>query len=861
MDTKSDSDDESSDAEILQGLMRDENARNSASDGTARNPLDDDFPAIKDDDDNEEASDIAITAPPAAAPDKDITEATPAITTPPSNSGGSRKRGAVATAARATSSSKKKKAAAAQCRKGARAKVTRSHFFHTLEHQEQVDKLHGHGNSRNFFGRILCGSEKQGHTIRFDDLPAGYQDVLIRRRTLTTVLEDGEEEKEHDHMNQLAEELTEIPPPSTTKEAPPKDSTNKFCALDNETMSTTNHFGLKWGNGDEEVINWKILADDEHVTEDPLSMPDSVECVSPVTDVELGDVTDLNELFFDKFFPSVVGHGEIIDEFHADPRSPFCTAVQNDSITFHDADHDDPDWKVKQACTLMVAAASEIENGAENLWKCGPSVGQHDYPDFGQCTPTNHFKTFQSAAPHCWCEKKHWHVDKRDRSWDACRPCLEKMNSRRAKLLTTVLLMLDESMTGWRPNTSKLGGLPNHTCKPRKPVPLRTMFRNGVECISGMLACQDVVQNPEQQGGKAFHGETSSLPGSPLITAHTAEVLRQVDGAKVPEGGWVGGDAWFGSMMSAVETCGLKKVHSTFIIKNNQAFCLMRPLHAVLIARFGSRPAGHWVVFQTAMADVKVFALAHAWSQRGVSCFLSTCGKTTPHESKCMSHYEDDFGNVVHKAINGPAICPHFLCECIPLTDEHNKQRQNLLNLERCWCTKDPWMRLLTTTPGMCVVDMHRWCRNRKHDENREQNIASELLAIRKFSNRLCVGLKKKGTIGRGSARQVQRMAVPTRPGDRPSYPLQRITRNGTATRDPTEKQMKKENRSVGSAHRANCFICCKCLKRNGTVECRLTTWQCKTCQMPLCKQSRISPETGRTDTCAAMHHQSADHI
>jgi hypothetical protein len=78
----------------------------------------------------------------------------------------------------------------------------------------------------------------------------------------------------------------------------------------------------------------------------------------------------------------------------------------------------------------MIAAASEIENGVENLWKHGPSGGRHDYPDFGKyIMPINHFKVFQAAAPYCWCEKKHWYVEKRDRSWDIFGPCLQQMNS------------------------------------------------------------------------------------------------------------------------------------------------------------------------------------------------------------------------------------------------------------------------------------------------------------------------------------------------------------------------------------------------------------------------------------------------
>ena len=55
----------------------------------------------------------------------------------------------------------------------------------------------------------------------------------------------------------------------------------------------------------------------------------------------------------------------------------------------------------------------------------------------------------------------------------------------------------------------------------------------------------------------------------------------------------------------------------------------MQPLHAVLKARFGTHPAGHWVVFQTTIMDAKVFALAltlaYAWSQWGISMWSNSC--------------------------------------------------------------------------------------------------------------------------------------------------------------------------------------------------------------------------------------------
>jgi hypothetical protein len=405
-----------SDSLVLADLILDEKARRP---GVS---LDDDHD--QDEAPDGEIDDTIAPDPPAAAVEEYIAEATP----PTSTSGRSSKKRVVATTSRSSAQKeRKKKKVSAQCRKGARVKVKRSLLYHVLLHEDQREKLKGYGNSRNFYGEILSGSGKTGYQIRFDDLPADHQDVFIKRRNLLTVLEEGEEEKHHDHVNQLAEELAEIPQPTTRKEEPAKDSTNKFCALEKELISTTNQFGLKWGRGDDDVINWRILADNEHITEDPLHIPDSVEYTSPAGHIELSDVTDLNALFFEEFFPDVVGHAKLIDEFHEDPRSPYFTTVHNDRIKFHDAEADDPDWKVKQAYTLMIAAASEIENGVDNLWKHGPSGGRHDYPDFGQYMAINHFKAFQAAAPYCWCDKKHWYVDKRDRSWEIFRPCLDKI--------------------------------------------------------------------------------------------------------------------------------------------------------------------------------------------------------------------------------------------------------------------------------------------------------------------------------------------------------------------------------------------------------------------------------------------------
>jgi len=98
--------------------------------------------------------------------------------------------------------------------------------------------------------------------------------------------------------------------------------------------------------------------------------------------------------------------------------------------------------------------------------------------------------------------------------------------------------------------------------------------------------------------------EKSQLPNGAFVPAHTAEVLRQVEGAGVSKGDWVGGGSWFGSVLSAVEVKVRFDIHSTWVIKQNHDFFPTVAIHSVLSAWHGNRPAGHWVVFQTTIAVV-----------------------------------------------------------------------------------------------------------------------------------------------------------------------------------------------------------------------------------------------------------------
>jgi hypothetical protein len=78
-----------------------------------------------------------------------------------------------------------------------------------------------------------------------------------------------------------------------------------------------------------------------------------------------------------------VGHAKIIDKYLSNPSATYHDTVCKDKILFLDEHAEDPNWKVKQCYLLIIAAVTEIVVGVDNLWKSGPSIGCHNYPDFG----------------------------------------------------------------------------------------------------------------------------------------------------------------------------------------------------------------------------------------------------------------------------------------------------------------------------------------------------------------------------------------------------------------------------------------------------------------------------------------------
>ena len=152
-----------------------------------------------------------------------------------------------------------------------------------------------------------------------------------------------------------------------------KQSQLDFLALPEDDRKTIDSYMMKYDK-DDNATHWKTFQDTEYLTE----AEDNMQYLDgPTIQRNIGfGSKELADILFDEFFPSVVGHAVLIDEYSNDQRSAYYTTVQNNKIKFHDpSNKDDPDWIVKQCYLLLLAAAWGGDTGIDNLWKKGCSGG------------------------------------------------------------------------------------------------------------------------------------------------------------------------------------------------------------------------------------------------------------------------------------------------------------------------------------------------------------------------------------------------------------------------------------------------------------------------------------------------------
>ena len=77
--------------------------------------------------------------------------------------------------------------------------------------------------------------------------------------------------------------------------------------------------------------------------------------------------------------------------------------------------------------------------------------------------------------------------------WWAFSSAVDDFNQIRNNIITSSCTkVLDETMSAWRPRTSKNGGLPNISYIERKPEPLGTEFKTSCCPVTGVMTRMEI---------------------------------------------------------------------------------------------------------------------------------------------------------------------------------------------------------------------------------------------------------------------------------------------------------------------------------------------------------------------------------
>ena len=387
-------------------------------------------------------------------------------------------------------------------------------------------------------------------------------------------------------------------------------------------------------------------------------------------------------------------------------------------------------------CIALLLGAAEYDQQGNKLFRCEVEDEDDDdilcsfvpTPDFGRFMPYHRFKDFRRFLPTIWCSDER---ESRDVWWRFCE-AIDTMNQiRSSKLQVAKWLVVDESMSAWRPRTTALGGLPNISFISRKPEPLGTEFKVTACPITGCLSSLEIQRGKDGTNDLEYNNETGKTAGVMLrLLKLTSRVqTSSVQGVK--------GDAWFGSVRNAL---ALKSKGYECILQIKQNHWLF-PKQFVESA-LKDAPGGVQIVLKTRYRNQTLIALGYRYSRKTTLLFVMTdkAGTTKTGDPYKMK-YTDIYGNLCERAVDRPDVISNYFADS-NIIDTHNHLRQSVLGLEKRWLCKDAYFRLTTTLIGMTLTDTFLLAKHHKLIDSKK-SCEEKRMGVRRFAGIVATQLLK----------------------------------------------------------------------------------------------------------------------
>ena len=383
--------------------------------------------------------------------------------------------------------------------------------------------------------------------------------------------------------------------------------------------------------------------------------------------------------------------------------------IHNESDTPSSSSIVRPFTKKEFLCGIaLIVGAADCSDKGEVLWvahsKGKKEEERHwsticEKTDFGKYMRLYRFKQFRTFFPKIWEEEQHRCTD----PWWKFSRAVDDFNAiRKEMILPCEIISLDESMSAFRPQTTKTGGLPNISYIARKPENLGTELKTGVCPVLGVMMFLEIQRGKGEMTGHKYFRDIGATASCTLRIAEGVshkhiDCLQEV----------VLGDSWFGSVKAAGALAN-EGFECILQIKQNHAQYPKQAITDIL----KDAPGGTKVVMTTTNSmGVELIATGYKYNKKSILFFVSTpgAGSTVDREPYEMK-FVDEYANIHIREVPRPALISYFF-QHVNAVDVHNHLRQSSLRLEKKWVTFDPYFRLATTLLGINVVDTYRLAR------------------------------------------------------------------------------------------------------------------------------------------------------
>ena len=329
--------------------------------------------------------------------------------------------------------------------------------------------------------------------------------------------------------------------------------------------------------------------------------------------------------------------------------------------------------------------------------------------------------------------------------WHLISGLVDDFNANRKKwIVAETSRVLDESMSGFQPRTTKTSLLPYISYIIRKPTPLGTEYKVAVCTATGIMCYLEIQRGATPMRLKSFVSNVGSTAACSLRltigSVHCGLATREgVEAMEADRPHLIIADSWFGSVRLAESMKLLRRVptdnnatpqeqterndyvsfHGYFIDRNATTNHKGHELIAAVKTNSGwfpkkditskmrDWPSGSHIVYECVAPEtnVELVAIGYKYNAKKVLCFVMTKNAGSTIGGKAYkAKFPDQFGNVVSRDVFRPAILSTYF-DASNLIDAHNHARQGLLGLETHWKTRNPWLRNIFTIVGMTVVD------------------------------------------------------------------------------------------------------------------------------------------------------------